>query len=73
MLAKLIKLDLRFAYKQFLAMAALLLLLGIAIPVMEVSVLKFGVPIIVSITFSVVPILCVWLIVQHFNRNLFGN
>lgn len=73
MLAKLIKLDLRFAYKQFLMMAALLLLVGILGPVLNISVLKFGLPLIFTITFSVVPVLCVWLVVQHFQRNLFGN
>lgn len=73
MLAKLIKLDLRFAYKQFLTMAALLLVLGIAVPYLEVSILRLGAPIIFSVSFSVIPVLCVWLVVQHFQRNLYGN
>ncbi len=73
MLAKLIKLDLRFAYKQFLAMAALLLLVGIFGPIMNISVLKFGLPLIFTITFSVIPVLSIWLVVQHFQRNLFGH
>lgn len=73
MLAKLIKLDLRFAYKQFLTMAVLLLALGIAVPYMEVGFLRFGVPIIFSVAFTVIPVMSVWLVMQHFKRNLYGN
>lgn len=73
MLVKLIKLDLRFAYKKFLAMAAVLLAAGLALPWLNVSVLRFGLPLIMGTTFTVIPVLCVWLVVQHFQRNLYGN
>lgn len=73
MLAKLIKLDLRFAYKKFLTMAAVLLAAGLTFPWLNVSVLKFGLPLLMGIIFTVIPLLCIWLVVQHFQRNLYGN
>ena len=73
MLAKLIKLDLRFAYKQFLAMAALLLVMGLVIPYMDVNIARFGIPLISAIIFAVIRVLCIRLVVQHFQRNLYGN
>ena len=73
MLGKLIKIDLRFAYKQFLAMALLLLVLGVLAPYLEVDVFRFGIAIAFAVAFTAIPIISVWLIVQHFHRNLFGN
>ncbi|NLW16861.1 MAG: hypothetical protein GX033_04315 [Firmicutes bacterium] len=73
MLAKLIRLDLRFAYKKFLTMAALILLLGIVAPYAKIDNLSVGLAIVFTVTFAVIPILCVWLVVQHFERNLFGH
>lgn len=72
MLAKLIKLDLRFAYKQFLIMAGLLLAFGLTLPYMGQSVLETGAAVVFSVTMTVVPLMCIWLVVQHFQRNLFG-
>lgn len=73
MLAKLIKLDLRFAYKKFFTMAAILLVTGLVLPWLSMNVLKFGLPLVITPIFFVIPVLCVWLVVQHFQRNLFGN
>ncbi len=73
MLVKLIRLDLRFAYKKFLTMAALILLLGIVAPYARINVLSAGLAIVFSVAFAVIPVLCVWLVVQHFERNLFGH
>ncbi len=73
MLAKLIKLDLRFAYKQFLVMAAVLLGGGLVVPYLSEDIMKIGLPILFSLCMTLIPLMSIWLVVQHFQRNLFGN
>ncbi|MGI6344290.1 MAG: hypothetical protein ACOX18_04380 [Bacillota bacterium] len=74
MLARLIHLDLRFAYKRFLAMAAVLLLLGLLAPYMsDEGLLGLGLTVVFTATMTAVPAFCVALVVQHFRRNLFSN
>lgn len=72
MLGKLIKLDLRFAYKKFLIMAGLLLVVGLAMPFVGQGVLQVGASVIFGVTMTIVPLMSIWLVVQHFQRNLFG-
>ncbi|NLY53446.1 MAG: hypothetical protein GX060_02295 [Firmicutes bacterium] len=73
MLAKLMMLDLRFAYRQFLTMAALLLVIGLAVPYMDVNILRLGVPILLAVAFTIIPVLCITLVIRHFQRNLYGD
>lgn len=72
MLGKLIKLDLRFAYKKFLIMAGLLLVFGLVMPYLGQNLLKAGAAVIFAVVMTIVPMMCVGLVVQHFQRNLFG-
>lgn len=71
MLGKLIKLDLRFAYKKFLIMAGLLLIFGLARPYFGNSLQGSSV-LVFAVVMTAVPIMSIWLVVQHFYRNLFG-
>lgn len=74
MLNKLIKLDLRFAYRQFLAMAALLLFMGLIIPYMNgINIFQFGMAVFFAVAFTSIPIISIWLVVQHFKRNLYSD
>ncbi|MDD3840687.1 MAG: hypothetical protein PHP06_08990 [Clostridia bacterium] len=72
MLGKLIKLDIKFAYKKFIVMAALLLVFGFAMPYLYDTVAQGGAVIIFTVSIVIVCIMCVWLVLQHFQKNLFG-
>ncbi|OEF97175.1 hypothetical protein [Desulfuribacillus alkaliarsenatis] len=73
MLGKLIKLDIQFAYRKFLTMAAILIAFGIVMPYLYDTVVQAGVAFVFSVSLFTVGVMCVWLILQHFKRNLFGD
>lgn len=73
MLGKLIKLDIRFAYKKFLIMAGLMLALGLVMPYVGQTYLQVGAAVVFAVVMTVIPLMSVWLVVQHFQRNLFGS
>lgn len=72
MLGKLIKLDLLFGYKKFIGMAVLLVLFGVLMPLLTNTVASVGIALVFIVTIIVVGVMCIWLIVQHYHRNLFG-
>lgn len=72
MLGKIIKLDLKFAYKKFFAMAGILLFFGLILPLIKSEVIKAGFIMVLSAVMLIVVVMSIYLIVQHFNKNLFG-
>ena len=73
MLGKLVKLDLRFAYKKYLAMAALLIASGIFLPWIADVSQAVGIMGVFVIGFVVIAVLSIVLVFQSFSHNLFGT
>ena len=72
MLGKLIRLDLRFAYKKYLAMAALLILSGIFLPwIVDLSA-AVGLMSVFMVGFLIIAVMSVYLVFESFSQNLFG-
>jgi len=72
MLGKLLKLDITFGWKKFLALAGAVILAGIILPYLG-KVAVFGGSLLLIIGVVVIGALCVYTCVQYFRNNLFGS
>ena len=73
MLIRLLKLDIKFGYKKFLTMAGIMVVLGLLLPFLINLTGFLGLSGVLMLTLLITAISCIWLIIQHFYRNLFSN
>ncbi|HPE16452.1 MAG TPA: hypothetical protein PK597_05800 [Oscillospiraceae bacterium] len=72
MLGKVLRLDLKFGWRKYFALAAVLVAAGLLIPFVF-DIAQFGTSIVFMLGLLVVGLLCVVYVVQHYYRNLFGS
>lgn len=72
MLGKVLRLDLKFGWRKYFALAAVLVAAGLLIPFVF-DIAQFGTSIVFMLGLLIVGLLCVVYVVQHYYRNLFGS